>query len=144
MKRMLWTKAIVPLATAAALAVASPARAVNCRHPHTNPLYITGSSAAGSPSDRRWPRRSSGTTTLIFANPGSCNGPDAIFNGTLMTGTASFWDPTMGAAGGIQHLHDQPATGVTVDVGSPTSSPRACAGLGAPPSRSATSSAPAR
>ena len=46
MKRMLWTKAIVPLATAsAALVVAAPALAANC-DTLPSPLYITGSSAA--------------------------------------------------------------------------------------------------
>ena len=132
MKRMLWTRAVVPLATAsAALAVASPALAANC-DTLPGPLYITGSSAA-KPFIAGLGTALAGTTTLVYSSPGSCNGVDAIFNGTLMTGTATYWDST----GTAQMCTINPVGGVTVDVGISDVFSSSCAGFGAPPAGTA-------
>lgn len=128
MKRMLWTKAIVPLAAASAVfAAAAPALAANC-DTLPSPLYITGSSAA-KPFIAALGKALAGTTTLVYSSPGSCNGVDAIFNGTKMTGNASYWDST----GTAQMCTINPATGVTVDVGVSDVFSTSCAGFSTPP-----------
>ncbi len=98
MKRMLWTRAIVPLAAATAtVAMASPASASQlCTADPTNPLpspvFITGSSAVGN-FLKGVGAALAGTTTIIYTSPGSCQGVDAVFNGTkLGTGTATYWN----------------------------------------------------
>jgi ABC-type phosphate transport system substrate-binding protein len=99
MKRMLWTRAIVPLAAGIAVAAsATPAHAVNCTDPSLpNPVFITGSSAV---QNLLAPLGAAlaGTTTIVYASPGSCQGVDAMFNGTpLGTGTALTWSGTTAA-----------------------------------------------
>ncbi len=116
MKRMLWTRVAVPLAAGACVAaVAGPASAANCSS-LPGPLYITGSSAvqnflAGIGQALATSSPTSGPT-LVYSAPGSCNGPDAIFNGTKMTGTATYWDAT-----GTANTCQLDAAGNTVDIG---------------------------
>ena len=50
--------------------------------------------------------------TLVFKFPGACHGPNAIINGTKMTGTASYWD-----AAGKEKSCDLSLAGDDVDVG---------------------------
>jgi hypothetical protein len=127
---MLLIKAIVPLAAAATTVMAArTASAINCDDPTLpNPIYIIGSSAA-KPYMAALGQALAGTTTIVYQAPGSCNGPDAIFNGTLMTGTASYWDST----GTLQTCNIDPVTGVTADVGTSDVFSTSCAGFGAPP-----------
>jgi hypothetical protein len=62
--------------------------------PLPSPVFITGSSAVG-PFLAGIGQALAGTTTIIYASPGSCQGVDAVFNGTPMgTGTATYWDNT--------------------------------------------------
>jgi len=132
MKRMTWIKAIVPVAVAAAgITLAERASATTCS---TLPgaTFITGSSAAkpllaglGTALAKAAPV----TQTLIYASPGSCGGVDAIFNGTKMTGTATYWDST----GTPQSCDLDLPGGNTVDVGVSDVFASSCAGFGAVP-----------
>jgi ABC-type phosphate transport system substrate-binding protein len=100
------------LAAAFALCSSAAFAAVPCSG-LTNPVYITGSSAvkpilaavsaplaAGTPS-----------VTIVYKSQGSCAGVDAIANGTVVAGTASYW------AGGVESTCDLPVTGIAADVG---------------------------
>jgi ABC-type phosphate transport system substrate-binding protein len=99
MKRMLWMKVAVSVAAAAAVGSAAlPASATLCTAdpttPLPNPVFITGSSAVQN-FLAGLGQALAGTTTIIYTSPGSCNGVDAVFNGTKMgTGTAIYWDST--------------------------------------------------
>jgi len=113
---MHWTRVIAPLAAGAvAAAVASPAYAGNCSS-LPGPLYITGSSAVknflakiGTAIATASPTNG---PTIVYASPGSCQGVDAIFNGTKMTGTATYWDAT-----GNAQTCQLDTSGDTADVG---------------------------
>lgn len=100
MTRKLFFRALVPVAAAcAALGLARSASASqlctsDTTNPLPNPVFITGSSAVG-PFLQKLGQALAGTTTIVYASPGSCQGVDAIFNGTkLGTGTATYWDNT--------------------------------------------------
>lgn len=80
-----------------------------------NPVYVTGSSAVkpflvklGAALSKASP-----AVTIVYKGQGSCNGPDAIVNGTKMTGTAVYWD---GVASGDQSC-DLDIAGQVADVG---------------------------
>ena len=98
------------LAGSLLLVAAMNASAADCST-FTKPVYITGSSAA-KPFVKALGTALSGTVTLVYSGPGSCNGADAIINGTKMTGTASVWDTT-----GTESSCTLPAAGQPVDVG---------------------------
>ncbi len=100
MTRKLFHGAIAPAAVlAAALGVALPASASQlCSNdptaPLPSPVFITGSSAVGN-FLQGIGAALAGTTTIVYASPGSCQGVDAVFNSTKMgTGTATYWDST--------------------------------------------------
>lgn len=96
MKRTLWIKAIAPLAAVAAGATLAPSAAADqtCSA-LPGATFITGSSAV-KPLVAGLAKALAGampvTQTLIYKGQGSCTGVDAIFNGTKITGTASYWD----------------------------------------------------
>ena len=98
MKRKLFTRALVPLAAvavtvgAAGTAAASQLCSNDPTTPLPSPVFITGSSAVGN-FLQGIGAALAGTTTLVYASPGSCQGVDAVFNGTKMgTGTATYWN----------------------------------------------------
>jgi ABC-type phosphate transport system substrate-binding protein len=98
MKRMIWIKAIVPVAAAAAgLTLAQGASADQTCSALPGATFITGSSAV-KPFIAGLGKALAGAApvnqTLVYKGQGSCLGVDAIFNGTKITGTASYWDAT--------------------------------------------------
>jgi ABC-type phosphate transport system substrate-binding protein len=127
---MLWTRALVSLAAGASLAaIAGTAHATpNCSS-LPGPVYVTGSSAvqnflAGIATALA---NNGNTVTIVYSPPGSCQGVDAIFNGTKMMGTATFWDTT----GTATTCQLDPA-GNTVDVGVSDVYFTSCAGYNFP------------
>lgn len=62
--------------------------------------------------------------TIVYQSPGACHGPDAILNGTKITGTANYWD-----AAGAQQSCDLPLTGVTAEFGAGSTYPTLCPGI---------------
>jgi len=88
-----------PLLAGALLAVTSRASAAqlcsnDATNPLPNPVFVTGSSALGAVLPKLGAALA-GTTTIVSITPGSCQGVDAIFNGTPVgTGTATYWDNT--------------------------------------------------
>ncbi|APR79522.1 Hypothetical protein A7982_04869 [Minicystis rosea] len=68
------------------------------------------------------------TSTIIYKGTGSCTGVDAVFNGTKITGTASYWDAT-----GTEQTCDLTTGGDVADVGVSDVFSSSCAGFGAPP-----------
>jgi ABC-type phosphate transport system substrate-binding protein len=129
MKRMLLNKAIVPIAAiATTVGVARTASAADCSTLPA-PLYITGSSAV-KPYIAALGKALAGTTTLVYLSQGSCNGVDAIFNGTmLMAGAmADTWDNT-----GTDVKCSIPAGGISADIGVSDVYSSSCAGFSTPP-----------
>lgn len=127
MKQLLWKKAVVCLAAGtAALSIANAASAASCS---TLPgaTYITGSTAV-KPFMAGLGQALSGTTTLVYKGQGSCVGVDAVFNGTKITGTASYWD-----SAGMEQSCDLDAAGTAVDVGVSDVFSGTCSGFGPPP-----------
>jgi hypothetical protein len=98
------------LAASVLLVAAKEASAADCST-FTKPTYITGSSAA-KPFVAALGKALSGTVTLVYKGQGSCNGPDAIINGTKMTGTASYWD-----AAGTETSCTLDTAGQVADIG---------------------------
>ena len=98
------------LAASLLLVAAKNASAADCST-FTKPVYLIGSSAM-KPFVKALAAALSGTVTLVYQGPGSCNGPDAIINGTKMTGTASVFD-----SAGTETSCTLPTAGQTADVG---------------------------
>lgn len=99
--------------TATLLASPSEALAAACSA-LTNPAYFTGSSAvkpllktASAPLLAATP-----SVQIVYKSQGSCTAPDAIVNGTKITGTGIFWD-----GAGTETTCDLTVGGDTVDVG---------------------------
>jgi ABC-type phosphate transport system substrate-binding protein len=112
MKRLL-----LPTLSSLALLAARPALAGDCAA-LPNPVYVTGSTAAkpllaevGKLMVTQTP-----PVTVIYAGKGSCDGVDAIVNGTLVRGEGMtalvYWD-----AGGAELKCDVKVPGVPADVG---------------------------
>jgi len=100
MTRKLFTRALVPLAAvavtvgAAGSAHASQLCSADPTNPLPSPVFVSGSSAVGN-FLKGVGAALAGTTTIVYTSPGSCQGVDAIFNGTALgTGTATYWDTT--------------------------------------------------
>ncbi len=115
MKRKLWTRVIAPLAVGAfSAALAAPAQAANCSS-LPGPLYISGSSAVKNFLQKIGTALATASTTgptIIYASPGSCQGVDEMFNGTKLTGTATYWDTS-----GNPNTCQLDAGGNTIDIG---------------------------
>lgn len=62
--------------------------------------------------------------TIVYQAPGACHGPDAILNGTKITGTANYWDAT-----GTQLSCDLPLTGQKADFGAGSTYATLCPGI---------------
>lgn len=101
------------VAAAAVSAFAPSASAATCAS-LPSPVYMTGSSAVKPFAAKLGTALGTATpaTTVVYKGQGSCFGPDAIYNGTAMTGTASFWDAT-----GMEQSCDLDLTGTPADVG---------------------------
>ncbi|MFT3769957.1 MAG: hypothetical protein QM820_31400 [Minicystis sp.] len=131
MKSTLWIKAVVCLAAGAATgAITATAAAAPCANlPGTT--YVTGSTAVKpfmAGLAKALASANPVVSTIIYKGQGSCVGVDAIFNGTKITGTASYWD-----ANGTEQTCDLTAAGDPVDVGVSDVFSQSCAGFGAPP-----------
>jgi hypothetical protein len=116
----------VYLAVAAVTAFAAEAAAAPCSA-LPGATYITGSSAV-KPFIAGLGKALAGTTTLVYKGQGSCLGVDAVFNGTKVTGTASYWD-----ASGVEQSCDLDVAGTTADVGVSDVFSATCAGFGPTP-----------
>lgn len=116
MKRMLSTRALVSLAAGlVTAAIAGPASATPSCSSLPNPLYITGSSAVQNflkAIATALAGAGGNAPTFVYASPGSCQGVDAIFNGTKMMGTATYWDST-----GTANTCQLDPAGDTADIG---------------------------
>ncbi len=79
-----------------------------------NPVYGIGGSAPKPLFARVATQLAAAATptTLIYQSNGACFGPDAVINGTKMTGTASYW-----TTAGVETQCDLPITGQTADFG---------------------------
>jgi hypothetical protein len=118
-------RAVAAAAALTASALAAPALAVPC-NTLPAPIYGIGGSAPNQLFARLGKALSGATPaqTLVYQSPGACFGPNAILNGTKITGTASYWDAT-----GAQQSCDLPLTGQDADFGAGSTYPSFCPGV---------------
>lgn len=120
---------VAVLAALTASSVAAPALAAPC-NTLPSPIYGIGGSAPNQLFARLGKALSAASppVTLVYQSPGACFGPDAILNGTKITGTANYWD-----ANGTQQSCDLPLTGQAADFGAGSNYPALCPGFPATP-----------
>jgi ABC-type phosphate transport system substrate-binding protein len=112
-------------AATAVVAASRPAGAITC-DTLPGPLYISGSTAIGTlvgEIGKVLAEEPTPDTTVIYLGAGSCNGIDAILNGTPLAGSAEYWDAT-----GTQQACDLPA-GQVADIGVSDVFPSTCTPL---------------
>jgi ABC-type phosphate transport system substrate-binding protein len=121
--------AVAALAALTATSVAAPSLAAPCSS-LPSPIYGIGGSAPNQLFAKLGKALSAANppVTIVYQSPGACFGPDAILNGTLIKGTANYWDAT-----GTQQSCDLPITGQAADFGAGSNYPALCQGFPATP-----------
>ncbi|MFT3773684.1 MAG: hypothetical protein QM820_50565 [Minicystis sp.] len=117
--------AVAATAALTASSLAAPALAVPC-NTLPSPIYGIGGSAPSQLFSKVGKALSNASPpqTLVYQAPGACFGPNAILNGTKITGTANYWDAT-----GTQQSCDLPLTGVDADFGAGSNYASFCPGV---------------